>query len=314
VSTIVNVDNFARAETARMFDDILQMTGGVNRWFHYRSPTPLDQQPVIRMNRDTLYSGAIVDISNGARISLPDTGGRYMTVMVVNEEHYDNLVLSEPGDHELTMDDHGAAYVSLSIRTFLDPADPTDIAEVNALQDAVMLEARSARPYTHPDYDRHTLDATRELLQKLGEGVPDTHRMFGREGEVEPIRHLIGTAVGWGGLPETEAFYYIDATPRPAGHYSMTFTDIPVDAFWSLAIYNRDGYFESNPYDSFGVNSVTGRTNIDGSITVDLAPLDDDFTNHVHVMDDWNYVLRLYRPRASVLDGSWTPPTPTGVN
>lgn len=71
MTTIVNVDNFARAETARIFDDILRMTGGVNRWVHYRSPTPVDKQPVIRMNRDTLYSSAIVDITEGAQITLP---------------------------------------------------------------------------------------------------------------------------------------------------------------------------------------------------------------------------------------------------
>ena len=66
MATAVNVDNFVRAETARMFDNVVALAGGVNRWYHYREPTPLDRQPVIRMNRDTLYSGAIVDISRGA--------------------------------------------------------------------------------------------------------------------------------------------------------------------------------------------------------------------------------------------------------
>jgi hypothetical protein len=72
----VNVDNFARAETDRMFGAIQQQAGGVNQWFHLRVPTPVDQQTVIRMNRDTLYSGAIVDISAGATLTIPDTGRR----------------------------------------------------------------------------------------------------------------------------------------------------------------------------------------------------------------------------------------------
>ncbi len=46
---LVNADNFARAETNRMFAAILQNTGGVNRWQHYREPTPVDRQTVIRM-------------------------------------------------------------------------------------------------------------------------------------------------------------------------------------------------------------------------------------------------------------------------
>jgi len=310
MTTIVNVDNFARAETARMLDDILQMTGGVNQWVHYRSPTPVDQQTVIRMNRDTLYSGAIVDISEGARLTLPDSGGRYMTVMVVNEEHYDNLVLSEPGDHGLVIADHGTSYVSLSIRTFVDPSDPADIAEVNALKDAVGLEAASARPYSHEDYDRATLDTTRAALLKLAEGVPDAARMFGKKQDVDPVRHLIGTAFGWGGLPENEAFYFTEAGPRPAGNYTFTFEDVPVDAFWSLAIYNRDGYFEANPYNSFGMNSISADADADGKVTLNLSPEDRGLPNHVYVMDGWNYVLRFYKPQQSVVDRSWKPPTP----
>ena len=47
------------------FDRGLKLFGGVNKWLHFRQPTPLDRQSVIRMNRDTLYSSVIVDISIG---------------------------------------------------------------------------------------------------------------------------------------------------------------------------------------------------------------------------------------------------------
>jgi len=62
----VNADNFARAGSDRMFAAVRQDAGAVNRWLHYRVPTPLDRQTVIRMNRDTLYSAAVVDICAGA--------------------------------------------------------------------------------------------------------------------------------------------------------------------------------------------------------------------------------------------------------
>jgi hypothetical protein len=39
------------------------------------------------MNRDNLYSGAIVDISTRATLTIPDTGRRYMSVMIVNQDH-----------------------------------------------------------------------------------------------------------------------------------------------------------------------------------------------------------------------------------
>ena len=72
----VNVDNYVRAETAAQIDRFLKLTGGVNQWHHNRQPTPLDKQNVIRMNRDTIYSFAVVDISKGAILTLPDPGRR----------------------------------------------------------------------------------------------------------------------------------------------------------------------------------------------------------------------------------------------
>jgi hypothetical protein len=71
----VNVDNFTRAETHRMFADLQRNAGGVNRFAHNRTPASVDEQPVIRMNRDTLYSFAIVDISAGATLTVPDASG-----------------------------------------------------------------------------------------------------------------------------------------------------------------------------------------------------------------------------------------------
>ena len=84
MSVPVTVDNFRAAETAKMFVGFLAMSGGVNEWFHYREPTSVDAQPVIRMNRDTLYSTSVVDISEGATLTIPDAGDRYLTVMAVN--------------------------------------------------------------------------------------------------------------------------------------------------------------------------------------------------------------------------------------
>ena len=73
MAELVNVDNFVRAETDRMFASLQSDSGGVNTLFHHRAPAPLDHQTVIRMNRDTLYSLAIVDISEGATLTVPDS-------------------------------------------------------------------------------------------------------------------------------------------------------------------------------------------------------------------------------------------------
>ena len=124
---LVNVDNFARAETDRMFAALAQQSGGVNRLHHNRVPTPLDQQPVIRMNRDTLYSLAIVDLQGGATVTVPESGDRYVSVMVVNQDHYINRVFTEPGEYPLTVEEFDTPYVLLGARVLVDATDPADI-------------------------------------------------------------------------------------------------------------------------------------------------------------------------------------------
>src|SRR6266567_4497387 len=80
----VTQKTYCRAESDRTFANIAKMAGGVNRFFHYRSVTPLDNQSVVRMNKDTLYSGAVVDTSKGATITVPEMpAGRYFSVLPV---------------------------------------------------------------------------------------------------------------------------------------------------------------------------------------------------------------------------------------
>ena len=130
----------------------------VNTWSHDRAPASLDQQTVIRMNRDTLYSFLVADISSGATLTIPDYGGRYLSVMVVNRDHYINRVFHEAGEHELTTAEFDTPYVLVAVRILVDPADPEDIAAVNALQDGLEFSAGSAEPFSSPEYDETSLE------------------------------------------------------------------------------------------------------------------------------------------------------------
>ena len=313
-SVSVNVDNYVRAETAAQIDRFLKLTGGVNKWHHNREPTPLDKQNVIRMNRDTIYSFAVVDISKGATLELPDSGKRYMSVMVVNEDEYINKVFHKAGDYELTLQDFDTPYVILVGRTLIDAANPADIKAANALQDQMMIDAASANPYSHPNYDQDSYEATYKPLLALSQGVPDTRHMFGKKEEVTETRHMLGAAFGWGGLPIYEAFYLTKNEPRKAGVFQLTVRDVPVDGFWSISIYNRDGYFQENQFDSYSINNLTAKSNEDGSITVNFGESNDGKENFLYVMDGWNYAVRLYQPREPILSGKWEFPEPQPVH
>lgn len=308
----VNVDNFRRAETARMFHDLQADAGGVNQFRHNRKPASIDHQTVIRLNRDTLYSMAIVDVAEGATVTLPDAGDRYLSVMVVDADHYVTHVFHDAGDHAIPAGDADHRHVLLAARILVDPTDPDDVAAVGRLQDQLAVAAPSSDPYAPPDYDTESLDRTRKALLALAAGLTSFDHTFGTREQVDPVRHLIGTAAGWGGLPTTEASYVGVSPGDPDASLRLTLRDVPVDAFWSISVYDAQGYFAPNPSQRYTVNSVTGARDADGSVTVHFlaAPdVDRDVANGIPIPGPgWNFVVRLYRPRPEVLDGTWTVP------
>jgi hypothetical protein len=304
----VTVENFIRAETDRMFSVLQAQAGGVNRLRHNRAPTPIDDQPVIRMNRDTLYSAAIVDVSEGATVTVPDGGDRYVSVMVVNQDHYINRILHDAGRHALTVEEFDTPWLCVAVRILVDPGDRNDLATVNALQDQLAIHANASRPFEMPDYDKDSFDATRDAVLELGKHVGGFDHVFGAKREVDPVRHLIVTAAGWGGLPDREARYVSVEPGLPVGTYRLTVTDVPVDGFWSISLYNADGFFEANDRGAYSVNNITATPNDDGSVTVQFGGCDGGQANCLPIMEGWNYTIRLYRPRPEVLDGSWTFP------
>ena len=170
---LVNVDNFARAETDRMFAALAQQSGGVDRLHHNRVPTPLDQQPVIRMNRDTLYSLAIVDLRDGATLTRARVG-RPLRVGDGGEQR----PLHQP-DHprrgrapRSPIDEFDTRYVAVAARVLVDPDDPDDVAARHAAPGRVRGDRRLRRSRSClTEYDTESLDDTRTALLHLAKNV-----------------------------------------------------------------------------------------------------------------------------------------------
>ena len=88
-SVTVTPETYIRAETDRAFTGSVIQSGGVNTFKHDRTPPPVDNQPIVRMNLDTLYSGAIVDTEGGATLTVPEiAGGRYVSALLIDNDHY----------------------------------------------------------------------------------------------------------------------------------------------------------------------------------------------------------------------------------
>jgi len=305
-ATTVTVDNFKRVETDTMIDRMLPIIGGVGVFHHDRALAPLEEQPVIRQNRDTLYSVAIADLGAGpVTLTIPDVGERYISVMVINQDHYINQVFHNAGAHELTLDEFDTRYLIVAARVLFDPASASDLDAVHAIQDQLTLTSPAGQEFTHAPYDPVSHKQIRDALLVLSNTMGGFVGSFGAKEAVDPVHHLVGTAAGWGGLPDAEAAY-INVTPHlPVGRYTMTFRDVPADAFWSVSVYNDAGYFEPGPTGITNINSVFAVPDDDGSTTVHLG--DQDVANSIPLPEGWNLLIRLYRPRLDEL-ATWRTP------
>lgn len=307
----VNVDNFVRAESDTMFRANMKAMGtDVGEIHHIRTPTTPENQPVIRMNQDTLYTAVVLDLSEPVKITLPEIDGRYQSMHVVNQDHY-MFVEAKPGEYDLTEENVGTRFALVTIRTFADPKDPDDLRKAHEAQDAIKLEGDGKGPFDAPDWDQQALATGRKALNDFAAALGfEASRAFGRKEEIEPTSFLIGAAAGWGGLPQSAAMYVIDSVSANDGKtaYKVTAKDVPVDAFWSVTVYNADGYLEANDLGRNSYNNITAEPNDDGSITIHFDGCDDDRINCIPITAGWNYAIRMYEPRAELIEGSWTFP------
>jgi hypothetical protein len=92
------------------------------------------------------------------------------------------------------------------------------------------------------------------------------------------------------------------------GVYRLTVEDVPVDGFWSISVYDAEGHFVKNERDAYSLNNITATRNSDGSVTVQFGGCDDKDANCLPIFLGWNYMVRLYRPRPEILDGTWAFP------
>jgi hypothetical protein len=309
---LVTPDNFNRAETDMYFRWAVKLAGGIGCFHHRRDIMPIDWQTMVRPNRDTLYSSAVFDLDAApVTITLPDSDSRFMSMLVIDQDQFAPAVVHGTGRCVLSRAQIGTRYVMAEVRTFVDPRNPQDLQEAHRLQDAIGVEQACRGWFQVPAWDAGSQRLVRHALMALGRTVHHSRGMFGPRTQVDPVRHLIGTAVHWGGNPEEEATY-LNVTPRLNDGktvHRLTVRDVPVDGFWSISVYDADGYFEPDSRHAYSVNSVTAAHNRDGSVTVQFGGRETQTPNCLSIMPGWNYMVRLYGPHAEILNGSWTFPT-----
>lgn len=145
-----------------------------------------------------LYSSGVFDLTSPVTITMPDAGARFQSLRAINQNHYIVQNTYDAASYTFTQGSVGTRYLHMAKRTLSDPENPEDMAR--ALQDQVAWTMDDPDVLEFPDRNAEQRDGLFRAILQMAPYVPDSSKMFGPREEVDPVRHLIGTAGGSAGL------------------------------------------------------------------------------------------------------------------
>lgn len=300
----VTRDNYAKAESQKMFEMNVKRSGGVNQFYHYDGIPSLEEHAqIVRSNNDTVYSTIVVDKSKGATITLPETGDRYISILEVDGNHFAKDMQYAAGVKEIRgTTDHVFVIVRIGVKD----GSKEDLAEIANIQKQLKVSANSSKPVPHINYDLNSHKEIHHNLQaefaKMG---GDYNGLFGEESEVDKHLHPLGAATGWGGADMVDNVYQMAKNFTSMTCHEVTFEDPKAKYFWSITVYNKEiKVFSENAH----VSSVTALPNKDGTYTVRFGcegqPNNIDIDNPT---GEWSPLMRHYGASEAVLKGKVQP-------
>ena len=157
-------------------------------------------------------------------------------------------------------------------------------------------------------WDQASLKALTQEYEKQSKQYASWKGMMGPRGTVDEKTRHIAAAAAWGLNPDKDATYLnYGGQHDPGKCYSATYKVPENNAFWSITLYGEDGYMKS---ENNILNSSNAKLNGDGTFTAYFGSkeLCGDVANRLDVTTGWNFLMRIYRPGPSVLDGSYVLP------
>jgi len=330
------------------YDYVAYYTGGdpakMNTWSFGESPAVFKagEDRVVRSNNDTYYKFGFLDLSAGpvTLYSLNPAVDRFYSYQLMDDRNvnFRNLIkpdraytlyrgsAPEEADGELieAPSDFVAVTVRVEVKDLNDPADvkmaqlvfgglTIDGPEVAAIRKVDLLSGFSEEVVAEAErrIEEKTLSTPlNELIVKQGQTVGE---------DVPYINLAAGTKCCIGGPDPSHSDYEMVFTDSSGetlegskGAYTLTMTEPPVDAFWSITVYDseRGGFLHPNDDDRYHFNNTTAVRNEDGTVSflfkTECGPSD---PNCLAVpVGPFDVVGRYYLPRAEVISREWSLP------
>ena len=300
------------------------------------------QDRVVRMNNDTFYKMAFVYLQEQPvylSAETPDES-RFVSFQLMDDRNanYRNIIFPN-GEFtlyrgELPADVRGEAIEVPSELSVVivrvevkDPGDAEDLAAAASIFRTITIEGPAAIEFPEIDllggFSEAVVDEANHRMDQVFKKVPFRKAVVGPgmiPGEHVPyLNHAAGTRGGWGG-PGTEHSSYetinVGRNQQPLvganGTYKVRTEAPPVDAFWSLTVYDseRGGFLHPNKHDRYHINNTMAAANEDGTYTF-LFKQDcgEDDVNCLEVpAGRFDIAARYYLPSKAIQSGDWVLP------
>ena len=330
------------------FDYAKRYTGGdaskLNTWVLGTEPVLVKagEDKVVRMNNDTFYKMAFISLADGP-VTLSSNApaqDRFNSFQLMDDRNvnYRNVIYPD-GEYTLyygqkpeqirgePIEAPSALSVVIVRVEVKDKNESLDIAAAEENFNGITIDGKP--PGTFPSVDvlsNFPEDVATEARRRMDDAfksIPFSKTVVGPDMEpgrdVPYLNHSAGTKGGWGGPDTSHSSYetlFFDADgdelDGKKGTYLVTTEEPPVDAFWSLTVYDtqRGGYLHPNKDDRYHINNTSAIKNDDGTITFRFKP--SCTTEDINCLEvptgKFDIAARYYLPHIEIQTGAWVLP------
>ncbi|MCK4349212.1 MAG: DUF1254 domain-containing protein [Candidatus Krumholzibacteria bacterium] len=317
-----------------------------NTWVLGSEPTLVKagDDKIVRTNNDTFYNMAFVILENGPVVlgSSAPSEGRFISFQLMDDRNvnYRNVIFPK-GTYTLY---HGekpeevqgeAIEVPSNLSVVIvrvevkDKNNPEDLAAATAVFKGITIDGPELEETPELDllsgFDKAVEEEALLRMEETLRTVPFIETVVGpgkKPGtDVPYLYHAAGTKGGWGGPDPTHSTYeslFTDDAGETLnganGTYTITTEEPPVDAFWSITVYDtkRGGFLHPNKDDRYHINNTGAVKNADGTVTFTFKQkCEEGDLNCLEVpAGPFDLVIRYYLPSEKIISGEWTLPRP----
>lgn len=306
--------------------------------------TKAGEDKIVRMNNDTYYTGGFIYLAEGPvklSASYSDTSRFYS--FQLNDERNCNFhnIINPVGEYYLYYGEKPEGvdtekYIEspsliVAVITRVEVKDvnnPEDVEIAKRVFHGLNISGPEIKEFPKLDllssFDDTVVSRANELMDSVFANVPFSDMVASPQqvpNEVSYLYLAAGTKGAWGGPVVQHSTYqmiFFDANSNELdgskGIYTITTNEPPVNAFWSVTVYDTDkgGFFHPNKDDRYHINNTTAVKNDDGTYTFTFktACTGDDINCLEVPAGKFDITVRYYLPKQELTSGKWSMPLP----